>query len=154
MSVRILNLAVALTVVFAVACNPEQKPVNKSVTASTSASPSLVGTDWLLTDLAGTSVIANSKASIAFLDGGRAAGNGSCNRFTGAFATSGDVISLGPFASTRMACMDGGASSQEDRYLKILAAAKRYEVKDDVLLIYPEGADKPLRFSRQTTAKP
>ena len=57
-------------------------------------------------------------------------------------------------ASTRMACIDGGASAQEDQYLKILGAAKRFEEKDRELLIYSEGYDKPLRFSRQTTPKP
>ncbi len=98
-------------------------------------------------------MIANSKISIAFLDGGRAAGDGSCNRFSGAFTATGDAIKIGPLASTRMACMDGGVSAQEDRCLKILEAEKRYEIKNDVLLNYAEGSDKPLQFSRHAPSK-
>ncbi len=154
MRIRILQLALSLSLAVAVACSSNQKPMTQTSSPSANPPASLVGTEWLLTDLAGTPVIANSKASLAFLDGGRAAGNGSCNRFTGAFTTTGTAIKLGPFASTRMACMDGGVSAQEDQYLKLLTAAKRFEIKSDILLIYAEGSDNPLQFSRQASAKP
>jgi heat shock protein HslJ len=154
MRVRVFQLALTLSLVSAVACNSSQKPATKTPAAPASAPTSLVGTEWLLTDLAGTPVVANSKASISFLDAGRAAGNGSCNRFTGAFTTAGETIKLGPFASTRMACMDGGVSAQEDQYLKLLTAANRYQIKDGALLIYADGVEKPLIFSRQATTKP
>ena len=125
--------------------SPDKKPVK----AATPAAPfTLVGTEWGLADLAGTPVIANSKASLAFPEAGRVAGNGSCNRFTGAVTISGDTVKFGALASTRMACMDGGVSAQEDAYLKALAAASRYEYHDPDLLIYASGYDKPLRFTR------
>ena len=154
MCVRIPQWALLLLLVFNVACTSPHKPMTNAPTPSVNSSTSLVGTDWMLTELAGTPVIAASKASLTFLEGGRVAGNGSCNRFTGAFTVSGDSIKLGPFASTRMACMDGGVSAQEDKYLKLLDTAKSYEIKDGVLLIYAEGSDKPLQFSRQAAAKP
>ncbi len=154
MRIRILQFALALSLLSAVSCPSSQKPMTKTALTASPSSTSLVGTEWLLTDLTGTPVIANSKASLAFMDGGRAAGNGSCNRFTAAFSISGDTIKLGPFASTRMACMDGDASAQEDHYLKILGTVKRYEIKNDTLLIYGEGSDKPLQFSRQASSKP
>ena len=53
-----------------------------------------------------------------------------------------------------MACADNAASSQETEYLTALAAAKRFELKDSTLLIYAEGYDKPLRFTRTTPATP
>ncbi len=154
MYATISQFALMLLLVFNVSCSSNHSPMTNTPAPSANVSTSLVGTDWLLTHLAGTPVIANSKASLSFLEGGRAAGNGSCNRFTGTFSVTGDSIKLGPFASTRMACMDGGVSTQEDKYLKILGAAKRYEIKDGDLLIYAEGSDKPLQFSRQAAAKP
>jgi heat shock protein HslJ len=113
---------------------------------------SLIGSEWILADLAGIPVIANSKASIAFPEVGRVAGNGSCNRFTGSVTITGDTLKFGPVASTRMACMDGGVSAQEDAYLKALDAANRYEFRDPELLIYATGYDQPLRFARAPAA--
>ena len=144
-------LSLVILAAFAVsACNSTQKQPTK---AATPAPPfSLVGTEWILSDLAGTPAIANSKASLAFPEAGRAAGNGSCNRFTGTVTIAGDTLKFGPLASTRMACMDGGVSAQEDAYLKALAAANRYEYRDPDLLIYATGYDKPLRFTRAPAA--
>jgi heat shock protein HslJ len=96
----------------------------------------------------------NVKATLAFPEAGRVAGNASCNRFTGSAEISGDTITFGMLASTRMACADNAASSQETEYLTVLAAAKRFELKDSTLLIYAEGYDKPLRFTRTTPATP
>ena len=141
---------VILAALFLSACNSSQKQPAK---AATPAPPfSLLGTAWVLADLAGTPVITNSKASLTFPEVGRAAGNGSCNRFTGTVTITGDTLKFGPLASTRMACMDGGVSAQEDAYLKALAAANRYEYRDPDLLIYATGYDKPLRFTRSPAA--
>ena len=140
----------ALLAFFVTGCPSADKKPAKAATPP--APVSLVGTEWLLADLAGTAVIANSKASLAFLEDGRAAGNGSCNRFTGSVTITGDTLKFGPLASTRMACMDGGVSAQEDAYLKALGAANRYEVSNGDLLIYATGYDKPLRFTRAPAA--
>lgn len=83
----------------------------------------------LLSDLAGTPVVPNFKASITFSDTGHASGNASCNRFTGAVSISGDSIKFGQLASTRMACVN-------------------------TPLIFADGSEKPLRFSRLTTSQP
>lgn len=140
-------LALAL---FVAGCPSADKKPTK---AATPAAPvSLVGTEWMLADLAGTPVIANSKASLAFPEAGRVAGNGSCNRFTGSVTITGDTLKFGPLASTRMACMDGGVSAQEDAYLKALNAANRYEIGNGDLLIYATGYEKPLRFTRAPAA--
>jgi len=139
----------ALVVLFASGCPSEQK---KPKPANPAPPFTLVGTEWVLADLAGTPAIANSKASLAFPESGRVAGNGSCNRFTGSVTVSGDTLKFGPLASTRMACMDGGVSQQEDAYLKALGNATRYEYRDPNLLIFATGYDKPLRFIRAPAA--
>jgi heat shock protein HslJ len=109
---------------------------------------SLPGTEWMLVDLAGTPALPGGKATLVFTDAGRVAGNGSCNRFAGTVVITSDALKIGPLASTRMACVDGDVSKQEDTYLKALGAAVSYAYQDPYLLIYSEGFDKPLRFTR------
>jgi heat shock protein HslJ len=129
--------------------NPTTSPSEQN-----SAPTLLTGTEWILQDLAGTPVLPNVKATLVFPGAGRAAGNASCNRFTASAGISGDTIEFGTLASTRMACADNAVSSQETEYLKALAAARRFELKDSTLLIYAAGYDKPLRFTRTTPATP
>jgi len=107
----------------------------------------LTGTEWRLEDLGGAGIIDNSQATLAFPEAGRVAGNGSCNRFTGTVALSGETMKISPLASTRMACLSEAVSNQEMKYLKALEGATRYEWKDPYLLIYC-GLEKPLRFEK------
>ena len=115
---------------------------------------SLSGTEWVLADLAGTPALPGGKATLSFMEAGRVAGNGSCNRFTGAVVITGDTLKIEPLASTRMACVDNAVSQQEDTYFKALNMATRYAYQDPYLLIYAEGFEKPLRFTRATQTHP
>jgi heat shock protein HslJ len=134
-------------------CASSHKPAGNSP-AATTAQISLFGTEWSLIDLAGSPALANVQATLAFPEAGRVAGNGSCNRFTGTVLIAGNSLKIGPLASTRMACTDNGASAQEDKYLAILGAATRYAYQEPDLLIYAEGYDKPLRFTRASAIQP
>ncbi|HTQ95421.1 MAG TPA: META domain-containing protein [Candidatus Acidoferrum sp.] len=133
-------------------CASSNKPAAGTPKAATTIS--LIGTDWVLTDLAGTPALPGGKATLSFLEAGRVAGNGSCNRFTGAATINGDALKIGPLASTRMACVDADVSKQEDAYLKALGAASRSAYQDPYLLIYCDGYDKPLRFTRAPATHP
>ena len=148
-----IKYALVFSFALTISCS-NHKPMNNSPSPSITDPASLSGIEWLLSDLAGTSVVPNSKASLSFLDAGRAAGNASCNRFTGSVTISGDSIKFGQLASTRMACADNAVSAQEDQYLKLLEAANRFELKDNSLLIFAEGSEKPLRFTRQAPSHP
>jgi heat shock protein HslJ len=108
---------------------------------------SLIGSEWLLEDLAGSGMMDGIQATLTFPETGKIAGNGSCNRFFGSAEISGDTIKLGPLASTRMACPDP-VMNQEMKYLAALQAAERFEWKDPNLLIYCKGFEKPLRYTR------
>jgi heat shock protein HslJ len=121
------------------------KPGNPAATAER---VSLVGTQWVLRDLAGSPALEKPQATLGFPGAGHAAGSGSCNQFNGSVSISGVSIKFGPLAATRMACMETGVGDQEDRYLEALGAATRYELRGEKLLIYFEGSDKPLAFSR------
>jgi heat shock protein HslJ len=106
----------------------------------------LLGTEWLLENLEGGSPD-HGRATLAFPEAGKVAGNGSCNRFFGPAEIKGDAIRLGPLASTRMACAEQ-AMDQEAKYLEALQAAERFEWKDQYLLIHCKGHEAPLRFTR------
>jgi len=133
---------------FAVSCSSARNPILSNAAATFKKTPSLLGTEWLLTDLPGTTVILNSQASFAVLERGRASGNASCNRFTGAVSIDGSNIKFGPVASTRMACGDDALNAQEAQFLKFLSAANRFEMRDPFLLLFAQGYDQPLHFSR------
>jgi len=134
-------------------CGSSNKPA-ANPPKSANAQISLAGTEWVLADLAGTPALPGGKATLSFAEGGRVAGNASCNRFTGSVTISGDALKMGPLATTRMACMDPEVSKQEDTYLKALDAATRYAYQEPDLLIYAEGFEKPLRFTRTPASHP
>jgi hypothetical protein len=56
----------------------------------------LIGSEWLLEDLAGSVMMDGIQATLTFPEAGKIAGNGSCNRFFGPGEISGNTIKLGP----------------------------------------------------------
>jgi putative lipoprotein len=114
--------------------------------AADSPPAELWGTAWRLADMGGASVLDGAEATLEFPERGKIAGKGSCNRFFGTAEITGDGLKLGPLGATRMACPEP-VMAQEGRYLKALAGAERYSVEGDVLQIYLEGTDRPLRFT-------
>lgn len=70
---------------------------------------------------------------------GRLAGFSGCNRLSGEYRRQGDSLSLGPVASTRMACVP--ASDLEPRFLAMLEHVAGYRLRADRLeLLDAEGA--------------
>jgi heat shock protein HslJ len=108
----------------------------------------LTGTSWRLENLKGAEPVAGSEATLEFTEAGKVAGRGSCNRFFGAVEIRGEEIRFGGLGSTMMAC-DEALMNQEQRYLKALESAVRYNLKDGVLQISGRDRMLPLRFVRQ-----
>jgi heat shock protein HslJ len=75
------------------------------------ASP--VGVDWRLVAVAGAPAGngANGQPATLRLDdvGQRASGYAGCNQFSGSYTLSGNSLTFGPLAMTRMACATGDA---------------------------------------------
>jgi heat shock protein HslJ len=143
-------------------CVSEHKPATAAAPVAATAAAAeavkkaeifnLVGTDWVLEDLAGSGVVSNVRPTLSFPEAGKIAGNGSCNRFFGASEISGTSLKFTGLGSTRMACPEP-IMNQETKYLNALQAAERYEWKDPYLLIFVSGMDKPLGFTRAPSAK-
>lgn len=67
-------------------------------------------------------------------------GFGGCNRFNGPYSTQRDAITIGPFASTLVACADPDRSTQEQQYLHALELARTFSVTGDRLdLVRQDG---------------
>jgi heat shock protein HslJ len=84
----------------------------------------------------------------ARFESGTVAGNGGCNAYTGPYTISGSDLSVGPLASTRMACpppLDG----VEDVYLANLEAAATYSADQSTLTIRNSDGDDVLTYQEQ-----
>jgi heat shock protein HslJ len=107
----------------------------------------LLGTEWLLEDLAGSGVIDNARATLSFPESGKVTGNGSCDSFFASVVVAGDRVSFDKIGSTFMQCTDP-VSDQEGRYLAALESADRMSVDGDYLFVHSKSLEKSLRFTR------
>jgi len=92
-----------------------------------------------------------TKLTAEFSDG-HISGSGGCNRFMGGYHTQGDQLSIGPLASTFMAC-EQPVMGQEMKYLAALQGAQRYEIdrQGQLTIFYrTEQESGVLRFTTQT----
>lgn len=115
---------------------------------SDGAGSELWGSAWVLEDLAGRGVVDSATATLEFPEPGRAAGNASCNQFSGPVRIAGDSIGFGPLVATRRGCAEP-VNDQETRFLHALETAVTYRSDGSSLLIRSTGVDAPLRLVRR-----
>jgi heat shock protein HslJ len=127
---------------------PDSEAAGWPAAPATASAATLVGTEWLLEDLAGRGVLDRVPASLGFPEAGRVAGLLSCNRFNGSVQLGDDgSVRIGPLVATRMGCPPA-VMEQEERYARALEAARRLRFDGPFLLLDAEGHDRPLRFTR------
>lgn len=63
----------------------------------------LLAGDWVVTTLNGTALPKGTDVTLTF-DSGRITGLAACNRYSGSYSLTGEGLSFGPIAGTRMAC--------------------------------------------------
>ena len=113
-----------------------------------SAQSDLTGSTWLAEDIMGAGVVDRVQSTLQPMPDGRIAGSGGCNRFTGKGVIANGKVDIGLLATTRMACPPA-VMDQEDKYLKALAASKRYEIGPEGLMrFFDEAGIVTVRFSR------
>lgn len=107
----------------------------------------LLGTEWVLVDLAGTGISEQGEATLGFPQPGTLAGSASCNRYRAVieFDDTGNAR-LSALVSTRRFCSPD-TNAQETRFLEALQAVLRLERDGDGLLLHAVGFDAPLRFA-------
>jgi heat shock protein HslJ len=98
--------------------------------AASAGSGELPGTSWDLAEMGPTGDFARIVPTIEFGGDGTVSGFAGCNTFTGTFTTDGSTLTLGPLATTRMAC-ERPASAVEATYLEALAGVTSWSIGAD-----------------------
>ena len=109
----------------------------------------LAGLEWQVEDIEGAGIIDSSRVTLEFdAASRRLAGLGGCNRYNAAFDLSGEGLSIGPAAATRMACAPA-LMEQEQRFFATLARISRFDIgPDGALLLYANDRQEPLLTAR------
>ncbi len=144
-ALAVVALAISLT---AAACG--------SSAATPSPLPSgpldLNNTAWLLLkylspDGTSATVPAAVTPTLTFADG-TASGSGGCNTFTASYTLEGDVLDMGPIASTKIACEEP-ILGVETAYFAALDVVDRAAILDDgELQLWDSGGKTTLGFVR------
>lgn len=87
----------------------------------------LTGGAWQITALGDAALVEPERLSLNFLDAGRVAGSGGCNRIVGGVSLTGEGLHFGPMASTMMACPDP-LMEQERRMLDALEQVMAFDL--------------------------
>ncbi|MDR2890408.1 MAG: META domain-containing protein [Alistipes sp.] len=97
----------------------------------------LDGAEWHLIQLNGGGVESDNYR-VTFGADGRVAGVGECNRFSGTFTRTGNVIEIADnLVSTRMMCLNG--AEREAAFLAMLARVDGLSIDGDRLLLISDG---------------
>jgi heat shock protein HslJ len=103
----------------------------------------MIGGDAFASPLAGTTITAS------FLTEGRLSGSAGCNQYTTSYELDGELLSIGPAASTRMFCSEPeGVMEQEANYLQTLEKAASYQITGDQLTLLDADGLQLLVFNR------
>ena len=136
---------IVLACVLACGCERHSNPVASPV--------ALWNTAWRLEDLGGLAMVEGAEATLEFPEEGKAAGQGTCNRFVAIVAVAGDSIHFSGIGATRMACAEPLAN-QETNYLKALERAESFVIEGTSLAIHSRDLPAPLLFSRVESRSP
>lgn len=108
----------------------------------------LVGTAWTLSGIvanqAVTSPVADTTVTMTLTDD--SVSGKACNRFRGPVKIDGENLTVGPLASTKMACESEAESKQEATVLAILDEVTSYTIEADTLTLTAPD-DKGLTFT-------
>jgi putative lipoprotein len=137
-----LGLALGIAAVVAQGCS-------KGPPEGTSPQSAPTGIEWQLVSIGGTpaGTGGNGQAATLLLDetSGRASGYAGCNTFSGSYLLSGESLTFGPLAMTRMAC--GKGSELESRYTMALEQITEWKMTSKGLELR-KGATLLAKFTR------
>jgi heat shock protein HslJ len=86
-----------------------------------------------------------TRLSLMFEDG-QVSGSGGCNRFHGSFTVDGKALTVGPVATTRMAC-EGDVMAQEGEFLRALQTARTWDIVRGMLDVHRADGERVLTAS-------
>ena len=102
----------------------------------------LLAGDWTVTSLDGTALPKGADVTITF-DAGRVAGLAACNRYTGSYNLTGEGLTFGPLAGTRMACPPPLMETESAVYAAF-ARITQFDIGPDGALLLQSDEATPL----------
>jgi heat shock protein HslJ len=93
------------------------------------------------------SPIAGTDLTVEFGPAGQVAGNSGCNSYSGPFTLDGSNLTVGPLASTMMACADD-VMAQETQFLTALQTPTTVEVSGPVVTLRAANGETQLTLAR------
>ena len=98
----------------------------------------LTGDAWQIEDVMGGGVVDGAEVTIGFDAEGRAFGRAACNRFSGGYELTGEGISFGPMAGTKMACAPA-LMDLEIKVFEALGQVRRFDFDETGALLLIGG---------------
>jgi heat shock protein HslJ len=136
-----LVLAGAMLSVVLVACGSDDGGSGDGGAGQASTDPSeLVGPTWTLDEATRGAMAENADqidadVTLTFADDGTVSGSSACNTYSGSYEAGDDgSISLGPLASTQMACEEA-IMALEANYLQTLDEASSFAIAEGRLIL-------------------
>ncbi len=120
--------------------------INGKVSSGCGGDPKrlIMGTEWVVEDIAGRDLVRKSRATMQLLQDGTIAGTGSCNRYTGHWSLNGETLEVGKLATTRKACPPE-LMAQEERFLRLLESARAFDISPQGALLISTDTGAQLR---------
>lgn len=106
----------------------------------------LIEGNWAVAEIEGEPVAEGVEVTMSFVRGGELGGKAACNRFSGSYRLTGEGLTFGPAAATRMACA-GTLMQLESRFLGLLPAVTHFDI-DSGHLVLMAGDRAALRLRR------
>ena len=94
-------------------------------------------TEWLFVGGEGKEPL-----TVRFSKEGRISGFSGCNTYTGQYDVTDDILSVGPLASTRKACLSPALQTQEQTYLLDLQAVRSFSVAGTQLILITQAGKR------------
>jgi heat shock protein HslJ/uncharacterized lipoprotein YbaY len=108
----------------------------------------LQGGEWVVEDIGGKGIVDNSRATLKFGADGSVTGRGSCNTYGATWKLSGEGLTVTEGRSTLMACSPA-LDNQEREFMRLLAAANRFDITDDGALLLVAGSGETITARRE-----
>jgi heat shock protein HslJ/uncharacterized lipoprotein YbaY len=106
----------------------------------------LVGGEWIVESIDGR-MIDRSRATLDFGIDGRLAGKATCNAYTAAYTLTGESLTVGNTATTRMNCPPA-LMEQEQLFLDVLQRVRTFDVSDTGALILQDDRGRKITARR------
>jgi heat shock protein HslJ len=105
-----------------------------------SAAPSqgLEGTSWTLVEIDGREPDTDVAPTLVIDEDGNISGTAVCNTYMGTATVEGSAISIGPLATTRVAC-SGAAGLLETAFLTAMDGVEAYSIDSQGRLVLEDG---------------